>query len=437
LENKSKVHDIRKKSDYLNDVLERTPTWIFRWGNTLFLFFIILLIVLSYYIKYPDTISAKVEILTEKPPIEVISKTEGVIDTIFYKDKSLVSTSDTLALIESIISIKDLQELKDLFNQFNRIDYFSDYLEFNLPRELELGELSETYSLLIKDIEAFKYYLRQKNVFVRIKSLEKEIRYLKNLNLSIKKQEELFKEDLFLTEKSYNRQKQLNDSGVVSDDEKEKSESIVLKEKRQLENFITTQINNKVKIEQLKTQINNLISDRMEGRTSKVLVIKQHINKLEGQIRNWEEKHIVLSPISGLLSFTNIWSKDQYISKGQPIFTVVPKQTSGIIGRCQMPLTNSGKVKTGTNVQIRLDAYPYQEFGVLESTIDEISLVPIRNEQNQSFYEIKLKFKDTLVTTYSERIPFRQKMSGAAIIIKEEKSVLDRIFDQFLNIIKN
>lgn len=438
MENKSKVYDIRTKSDYLNDILERTPTWIFRWGNTLFLLFIFLLITLSYFIKYPDTISARVEILTQTPPIDVIAKTEGLIDTINFEDKSYVTISDTLALIKSSLNIKDLQHLETLFKQFNEISYFPDYINFNFPNKgLELGELSDNYSLLIKDFDEFKYFLRQSNVFLQIESLEKEINYLKSLNLSIKEQQRFFKDELSLTEKSYNRQVQLHKGGVVSDDEKEKSEAIVLQQKRQLGNFETALINNNVKIEQLKKEINNLISDRADGRSSKILIVKQHINILEGQIRAWGEKHIIFSPVPGLLSFTKIWSKDQYITQGQPIFVVIPEKHRNVIGRCQMPLVNSGRVDIGTSVQVRLDAYPYQEFGVLESKIEEISLVPIINEQNQSFYDIKLMFKDTLVTTYGKIIPFKQKMSGTAVIIKEKKSVLDRIFDQLLNIIKN
>jgi ATP-binding cassette subfamily B protein len=43
-----------------------------------------------------------------------------------------------------------------------------------------------------------------------------------------------------------------------------------------------------------------------------------------------------------------------------------------------------------------------------------------------------------LITRYhGKTIPLRQRMSGIATLITEDKSILERIFEKFLNIVKN
>jgi hypothetical protein len=44
---------------------------------------------------------------------------------------------------------------------------------------------------------------------------------------------------------------------------------------------------------------------------------------------------------------------------------------------------------------------------------------------------------DSLVTTYGERLPFQYNLTGAARIITRDRTLLQRLFDQFLNLSKN
>ncbi len=41
-----------------------------------------------------------------------------------------------------------------------------------------------------------------------------------------------------------------------------------------------------------------------------------------------------------------------------------------------LPQANFGKVDTGQQVQVRFDAYPYQEFGIINGRLNYIAKVP-------------------------------------------------------------
>ncbi len=104
---------------------------------------------------------------------------------------------------------------------------------------------------------------------------------------------------------------------------------------------------------------------------------------------------------------------------------IVPPQTDKIIGRLLLPIAGSGKVKPGQRVILKLDSYPYYEFGTLRGLVVSKSLVPKDNQ-----YAILVSLPDGLKTSYHRDIPFEQQMQGTAEIVTEDKQFLQRIYEQ-------
>ena len=63
-----KLDNIEIRSEEVQEILTKVPHWMIRWGNILFLFMIILMLFVSYFIKYPDIIPSEAIITTEIPP---------------------------------------------------------------------------------------------------------------------------------------------------------------------------------------------------------------------------------------------------------------------------------------------------------------------------------------------------------------------------------
>ena len=122
----------------------------------------------------------------------------------------------------------------------------------------------------------------------------------------------------------------------------------------------------------------------------------------------------------------DVWSKYQNVTIGDVLFTVVPNDIEGIIGRVTMHVQNSAKVKPSQEVIIKLDNYPYQEWGSLKGTIHSISAVPKQGEAN---YTIFINV-NSLETSFNKTLDFKQEMQGTAEIVVEELTVMQRIFYQ-------
>ena len=93
----------------------------------------------------------------------------------------------------------------------------------------------------------------------------------------------------------------------------------------------------------------------------------------------------------------------------------------------------AGKVLIGQDVNVKLNNYPYMEFGMVKGKVDDISLVPSDDDD----YLVEVIFPNGLKTNYGINLNFNQKMLGHAEIITEEIPLIVRIIRPVKSLIKN
>lgn len=62
---KNHLNNLELRSEEVQEILTKVPHWMIRWGNILFLFLIIVLLTLSWFIKYPDIITSNTIVTTK------------------------------------------------------------------------------------------------------------------------------------------------------------------------------------------------------------------------------------------------------------------------------------------------------------------------------------------------------------------------------------
>ena len=93
-----------------------------------------------------------------------------------------------------------------------------------------------------------------------------------------------------------------------------------------------------------------------------------------------------------------------------------------VIGRTRIPTAGFGKVEKGQIVNVKLNGYPYMEFGVLKGVISNISGVPDAN----NCYIAEVTFPHGLTTTYKKDLALIQQMDGTAEIITKDMRLIER-----------
>lgn len=96
-------------------------------------------------------------------------------------------------------------------------------------------------------------------------------------------------------------------------------------------------------------------------------------------------------------------------------------KTSRTIGKLELPIRGSGKVKVGQSVNIKVDNYPYLEYGMLYGKIESISLVATDNN-----YSVEVSLPKGLVSNYGKKLEFSQEMKRSAEIITEDLRLIER-----------
>lgn len=398
-----------------------------RWGNLLFLVLIVLILISSYFIKYPDIILSEAVITTKIPPQKLISRSTGKFDTIMVKDNQFVEREQLLAILENQADYNDVLSLKSIIND---ITLNNDSIYFpleSIPVTFNLGEVENAYVLfenayieyeVNKQLQPYSYQVATGNNTI----IELETR-LNNLYAQF----DLKKQELKFARSDLKRNEILFKKGVISKQDYENKQLMYAQAQRDFKNFQTTISQTKQAIidaqNNLKgTEIGQIKDDRILFR--KVI---QSYNQLKISIKYWELRYIFRSNIEGKVSFSNIYHQSQNVNQGDMVFTIIPSQNNNYIARLKTPIQNSGKLEKGQRVNIKLNNYPEQEFGVIKGEVDNISLIP----DQEGFYRVDVDIPDKLVTSYQKTLEFKQEMTGTADIITEDLRLIERFFYQF------
>jgi multidrug resistance efflux pump len=417
----------------IQNIFGKPPGWLVNWGITAAFLFLIVCLGIAAFVKYPDKLVMPAKLFTENPPVELISKVNAEIDSIYIKDKSPAKQGDVLLKFRSTVDEYDLDVLRSFFARISSIDYIPEFLNVDVPKSLNLGIISTSYTSMVQQYEEFQLFLRQSAVFTKIKALGNEIEQIKQLNQSLTKQEGFYEKDVALTEKDFGRHTALREQGVIADVEKEKAESKILNEKRNLEAFKSQKLNNEVRIEQLKSQIADLMGDRSSGVSTRIFTIHQMKEKIINEIKEWEELHILKAPFDADISYTKYLSKNQFVKAGDIILTCVPHHTgNSYIAQGKLPLKAAGTLQVGQNAILELESYPSTQYGVVQAKVADFSAIP-----NEDSYLVGLTLPSPFITTYKKEIPQNQNLTANVTIQTKEYSLLERLFQNVMDVVVN
>ncbi len=147
------------------------------------------------------------------------------------------------------------------------------------------------------------------------------------------------------------------------------------------------------------------------------------------EMKQWEQKYVLKSPIAGILNFhKEIINVNYNLISGEEIFSIIPLETGKLKAKLQAPIDKSGKIQAGQRVNLYLDNFPFQEFGVVQGRVEKISVTP----NNNGYYLVHVELPDDLYTTYKKRLEFKPGLQGRGDIVTEEMNLVQRIFQGFL-----
>jgi multidrug efflux pump subunit AcrA (membrane-fusion protein) len=416
------------RSEEVQEILTRIPSWMVRWGTIVVSGVIFMLLFATWFIKYPDIVSAPIVITTNIPPEKVISKTTGKIEAILVQDKAMVPENTPLAIIQNTANYNDVFLLKKLLEAYTNGANF----DFKELKNVQLGDIESAYAGFHD-----AYIANKLNNDLEPYEVEKNAQNSESVQISarltiLQQQKSLNESELLLQKSDVNRYETLYNKGVISAQDFENKKLGYLQAEKSYRSLLST-------ISQLKSA---LIDNSKNSKSTKINGTKEEVNlesnktqafyQLKKVIKDWELSYVLQSSVAGKISFLQIWTANQTITGGDAIFAVIPTLEKGYIGKLKAPALNSGKIQVGQQVNIRLINYPDSQYGMLNGKIKNISLTP--DKDGNLWIDVVLPKK--LETSYHKTIPFQQEMSGSAEIVTEDLRLTERLLYQFRDIFR-
>jgi len=424
--------DIELRSEEFQEVLGAVPSWILRWGITVLAVIVVVLLIGSAVIKYPDVISAQIVLTGSTPPATIVAHASGKLKELFVADNQEVKTGDYLAVIDNPAKTEDIISLKNYLDTLSSSPSPSPIFRGSGG---EVGSLQQLYTSFTTSLfeyteyQRLMYYPQKKTM-----TLERIAQYQKQYN-TLLNQQRITEEQFVIAQKQYNRDSILHNKKVLADEEFETSENTFLQSRTSRENMRSNLNNIQIQIGQLKESLLDTEEQGTEKLNDLQTQLQSLVSQLKTSIQDWELNYALRSPIDGKITFSKYWIENQNVSAGEEVFTVVPDSAYTIIGKAMLPIARSGKVKTGQKVNISLQNFPENEYGILRGMVQHISLTPTQTGTTVN-YSVEVSLTNGLVTTYKKKLPYLSDMQGQADIITEDLSLLERLVLPIKKILK-
>lgn len=146
------------------------------------------------------------------------------------------------------------------------------------------------------------------------------------------------------------------------------------------------------------------------------LQLWQYEQELDNYDKN-KEFYTVRAKESGYVENLQVLSEGEVISQGDLIACMVDKDD--LIFECYVPDSEITNIETGQMVKVKMNAYPYNDYGIFEGEVTKISDIAIQNELYGNVYVVDVLIKN------DEEVPFTIGMMGTAELVLGKRSVLE------------
>jgi len=419
---KNRVNEIIY-SEPVQEIISNPPAKIIRWGTAIIAFVFILLITLSWIIRYPDVIPAPVEITTINPPVTLVTKITGRINKLMVEDGEKVMPGQLLAVMETAASLPEIEMLKSIIDTISKP---AALFPESIPLFSQLGEIQSYYSSFMKALADYNSYVNNDYYGSKIVSITEEITALQEYIKRMKAKEIIITDNLKLEYNKYKRDSGLYVDKVFSESEFELSKKSYNNSKLELQQVRLEQSQNIISLAEKNQLLQDYRIKREEERQNMNSLLDETFLNLKAQINIWRNNYLLITPVEGTVSFTKFWSENQSVVKDEPVISIVPLEPGDFVGRINLRMQRSGKVKPGQTVNIKLSGYPYLEYGMVRGIVKSKSLVPASDA-----YIIEIDLPSGLTTLYGKKLDFTQNMQGTAEILTDNLRLLQKVINPF------
>lgn len=203
-----------------------------------------------------------------------------------------------------------------------------------------------------------------------------------------------------------------------------------------LQRLITEAQRSQVGLKQKQTEEQEFLQEakqRSQQQDIKLAQLQAKISQLQTLIKAANSKlkqQFLYAPADGMISTLNIHNPGEVVQIGQPIAEIAPSGKPLVVSAL-LPSQEAGFVKAGMPVQVKLDAYPYQDYGIIAGKVMTVSPDAQANEKLGQAYRVEVELDRTYVTKEHQKVLFKSGQTATTEIVTRRRRILDLLTEPF------
>lgn len=414
------------RSEEVQAIIDRMPTYWVKWIILCVGILMSIVLLLGFLIQYSETVDGTISITAETAPVRLVSNTNGRL-ILLQANRSHLEKGTVVGYIESGCNYQHVLLLDSLLVA---LGIGKDRL-CPMQDGLLLGEISSVYNAFLL---AYLQYIRlcASDIYSTMR---------KNLRQQIDKDEAVID--------NMNAEMQLKSQILNTSADQLQKDSILLNSKGISEQEYQQQLRTHMSLQEarLSLQSNQLVKQsevvhnqlemqriRLEESEAKEKAYSDYIsrkNELESSISLWKERYLLYAPIAGELEYLSFWRDNSFVQAGQELFTIIPDKNN-VLGEVVIPSFGAGKVEAGQAVNVKINNYPYDEYGLLKGVVKSVSRMTNKlkaQDGDVDAYLVVVSFPNGMKTNFGNTLPIDFESKGTAEIITKRKRLIERLFD--------
>ncbi len=381
-------------------------------------------IVYISFASIDETIQSTGKLEPTGTTIDVKVPLGGVIKKILVEEGELVKKEQILLELDTTAAKSKLEALDRVKAQIKADSLLS---KIQLGENINIENLTTNQKIKLNSLKN-EYDSR---VNASISSVD-QIGFQKDSLLEkIKSQEEVLK----IREEILIQLKEVTEIGGLSRIKfaKEKQEVIQLRGQLLSSKADLKRVN--AQLSESKNRLLNTIASSKIDFSTKIEENNKQVSQLQNQINETKltlEYQEIKAPSDGLIFDLKPSAPGFVVNNNSPILKIVP--IDDLVARVFVSNRDIGFLKKGQIVKIRLDAYPYNEFGELEGEIESIGSDVLEPDEKYDFFRfpITVKLRETFLSHKEKELPLITGMSLSANIVLRQRPVISIFTEKIL-----
>ncbi|MBU2977207.1 HlyD family type I secretion periplasmic adaptor subunit [Alteromonas sp. C1M14] len=394
-------------------------------------FFLLMLLVWAYFAPIDEVARGEGKVIPASKLQVVQSFDGGIVQSILVKEGQVVEEGDVLLKIDPTRFLSNLQENSTQYNavaaKVQRLTALLQDLPLTFPDQLAS--------------DAFTIVENEKRLYESSKNELREVMRGFDNRIAQRKQEvagtsaELaqYKEALLLTRQELDVTKPLLSSGAVSQMDILRIDRQVVELSGSVQRTLAVLASTKAA---LKEEINSKEESRLRFTSKWNQELAESLAKLAGlkesqaSLSDVVEQAALRSPVKGTVQRLLVNTIGGVVTPGSQVAEIIPYDDQLIV-EAKISPKDIAFIRIGQKAILKFSAYDYAIFGGMEAQVEHISADTITDEQDNTYYIIRLHTVKAISDTTIDIIP---GMTVQVDVITGKRTVLQFILKPLLRV---